>query len=311
MDTGPYRRLEPTEEDSWQKVDVKEEFVLTPSMHLATCYQTWSDSELNYMSGISKTCFQTLFLVLTKDALTMPSCNLSAQDQMLLTLCQYKHHFSYPLLSIIFKIQPNDAPAVFSFWTYHMFKTLKLYFGAALKAEPKVQHSVTVGVVKVPVLEPSSHCAHHCGYDETGEISSLKALVVIDDVNQSVLYCSKLYGKLTSNECILQDMEFQQCAAPSTLIKLHGSLNISNIFPDKNIQVILSDDVSQCICSKGGQSARCAFSSLMLTKCSQCLVEFYKILTDGIPSNLLIMSSEIFFNCMMLLNFPKASCGPL
>ncbi|XP_034252143.1 uncharacterized protein LOC117651840 isoform X2 [Thrips palmi] len=296
--------LPASEESTWVKVEVKEELNLSPSMHFS--HKEWSnmlnDSEFYYLSGISKNCFQSLFVILTGEPLTLPSCNMAAQEQLLLTLCKYKHNFPYPFLSIFFKMEQSDALAVFSFWTYHMFKTLKLYFGMALKADSKdnQSQSVTVGVVKVPVLQ--SHWDRHTG---CGKSYSLKSLVVVDDESQSVVLCSKLYGKLTSNDLILHEMEFQQCFTPSTSITLQGPLKGSAFVLDGKYRVSLSENAQQCLCSEGGESTMCLLSSFLLNKCFQCLMEVHKILSDGIPPNLLTMSSEIFFNCMMLFNFAK------
>jgi len=294
------------EHNLWDEMVIKEELNLTPSMHYShpEWYQLLNDSELNYFCGIPKICFQSLFVKMTGESLTLPSCNMSAHDQLLLTLSKYKHNHPFSLLSIIFRIEQKDALAVFSFWTYHVFKTLKLYFGFGVKAEGKVQHCVSVGVMEVPVLEKSSLCVHsrHC---DSGEISSLKSIVVIDDGAQTILYCSKLYGKFTSNESILQDPEFQHCVARSTSIELHGSLNVSHLFPDKIVEYNIPDNVCQCLCNGGGVSAGCALSSFQLTKRFQCFTEHYKILSEGVPTGVLVMASELFFNCLMLLNFPK------
>jgi len=315
VESNPLRRsietpeLPPSaEEILWEECDIKEELDFTPSLHFShpeRCRMI-SDSEVNYLSGIPKNCFQSLFTMLSGESLTLPSCNMSAQDQLLLTLCKYKHNFPCPLLQIIFKIEQNNILEVFSFWTYHMFKTLKVCFGTPVKADRKVQDSVSVGFVEVPILKPNPQCTLHSGHCGTEEISSLKALVVIDDDNRSVLYCSKLYGTFTSNYSILLDMEFRQCVAGSRLIKLQGSLNVSNSFPGRDIQAILSDNVAPCLCTKVGESATCAFSSFLNTKRFQCFMEFFKILSEGLPPSLLVMSSEIFFNCMMVLNLPKA-----
>lgn len=295
------------EQNEWEELDIKEEAESTTPVQFSRpeWYELLSKSEMIYFCGIPKNCFQSLFTIMTGESLTLPCCNMSGHDQLLLTLCKYKHNYTYSLLGIIFRIEQNDALAVFSFWTYHMFKTLKLYFGVALKAEKNMIHSVSVGIVEVPILGTSSLCAHS-SHSDSGEMTSLKSLVVINNDSKSVLFCSKLYGKFTSNESIFQDLEFQQCVALSTSIKVHGSLNVSNLFPDKNIEFVVSDNGTQCKCSGGGVFAGCALSSFQLDKGFQSFMEFYKILSEGIPTGILVMSSEIFYNCLMLLNFSKA-----
>ena len=112
-------------------------------------------------------------------------------------------------------------------------------------------------------------------------------------------------GAFTSGESMLLHMACQQCLAPSTSIKVYGDLNLSILFPDKDIQVFLPDNATPCLCGSRGESMSCAFSSFMLTKQFQTLMEFYKILSEGLTPSVLILSSKIVFNCMMILNFRK------
>lgn len=306
-------------EESFLEVPIIEEPDLTPSMQQAACGNDGllhsnqaasnvvflNEPEFYYLSGVSKSCFQSLFVMLTGESLTLPSCNISAQDQLLLTLCKYKHNFPYHFLKVIFKISETDASAVFLFWTHILFETLNLHFVKDVKPETDMQQSISVGIMKVPVSEPSSLCAQHSEHSKMGGFSYLKSLVVVDNDDESILYCSKLYGALTSDESMLLDKACQQCLARSTSIKVYGDLNLSILFPDKDIQVFLPDNATPCLCGSRGESMSCAFSSFMLTKQFQTLMEFYKILSEGLTPSVLILSSKIVFNCMMILNFRK------
>ncbi|XP_034232997.1 uncharacterized protein LOC117640560 isoform X2 [Thrips palmi] len=328
MEYDPQRCPTPTpespqfSEENFLNVAIKEEIDLIPSMQLITRESSGeirfsqpepndillNDFEFDFLSGISKNCFQSLFALLTTESLTLPSCNMSAKNQLLLTLCKYKYNLPYPILNIIFKIKDSDALAVFSFWTYHIFKTLKLNSLVDVKPEKSLQQSVSVGFLKIPVLEPSSPCAHQHEHSYSESCPYLKSLVVIDDDSQLILYCSKLYGVFTRDESMLLDKEFQQCLAASTSIKWYGDFNLSQLFPDKDIEVVISDNISSCLCRKRHDyGAVCASSSVLLTKQFQNLMAFFKILSEGLPYGLLIISSEIVFNCMTIFNFRSGS----
>ena len=257
-------------------------------------------STLYFLSGISKNAFESLFIVLTENSAPIPSSCLSVQDQLLLTLCRYKHNFCHPLLKALFRSEINEIEVlnIFTFWTYHMYKKLMQYLAESVKLKNTGRMCLRVDVVRVPALK---ELPHQSKKEEFGDNSFLKSLVVIDTDNKAVLYCSQFYH--ATYGAMMQDSEFLECVAPSSLIKEDGSLNLSQLFPDKIIEIVCSDNYSVCpYLSEHGQSGSSPFSHFVKSKRSQCFVDTFKMLSDGLTMDISLMASQIMFNCMMLLN---------
>ncbi len=317
MDTYVNVESPSAEEDCWEELETKPEVKFSSGEEVApqcvgsplqeshrsigfplfSCNSMTND-ELNYFTGLPKNCFEKFLSSLTVQPFTLPACALSADNQLLLTLCKMKHNFSFRYLSIVFKVEPSDAMIVFSFWTYTMYRVLKSMCFTSGKGERKLLGSISIGIVQVKILKQSSSCIEK---KFTKASTFLKGVMAIDECGLSMYYCSRLYEECISSDVMLQDSGLKISLCSETCIVVDECLTDCNYFENINVKVKPAQ-VSHCVCGNNIMTQFQASKYAMASKCFQCLVELYHILADGIASDLRIMQSEIFFNCMMMLN---------
>ncbi|XP_052119523.1 uncharacterized protein LOC127748762 [Frankliniella occidentalis] len=308
-----------TDGDCWEEMDVKQEVKFNPDAEnmsqfhpqnstvqdfprplgvpLLSCNSMTNDA-FKYVTGLSKCCFEKFLNILTVSPFTLPACDLSAGNQLFLTLCKMKCNFSFDHLSVVLKVEPNAAFIVFSFWTYTIFRVMKSMCHVSKIREGKLLGSISIGLVQVNVLKHYTSCIDYMS--SFPQVStSLKGIVAVDDSEIRLYYCSKLYDECVSADVMLQNSGLKKSLGATSFLASE-SLLLSNYF--KNCTAKVTPIVSDCVCGKDAMTRYQASKFAMSRKCFQCLVEMYRILADGIPTNLTIMQSEIFFSCMMMLN---------
>ncbi|KAK3918570.1 DNA transposase, partial [Frankliniella fusca] len=241
-------------------------FIRSP---LLSC-DSMTNDELNYFTGLSNNCFEKFLSILTKQPFSLPSCNLSADNQLFLTLCKMKHNFSFDYISVVLKVEPNDAFIVFSFWTYTLFRVMKALCGN-IQTEPS--GSISIAIVQVKVLKHYTSCLQKLS-TSTKLSSFRKGVVAVDDCKPSIYFCSKLYDESTALDDMLHYSGLKASLPAGTSIVVNLDLLQTNYFENMNVKVE-SAQVSHCVCGTDVMTHCQASRLVMSNKCFQCLVEMY------------------------------------
>ena len=323
------------ERDKLQNIVLNQQLHQSQEMINHVCFgsKTIQSKDYQYYTGFSMDRFSEIFHFLVHTENEDPikwvksvkgATNLSAKDQLLLSLIKLRQNFDFKHISYLFKISSQDCSTIFSHWINYMFFRLGSlviwpHRDIIIENMPvnfKRDFSNTMVIVdctELKVQKPSSLNRQSQCYSDYKSSTTLKGLVGIDP-RGSIIFSSMLFSGSISDKELTEESGFIDLL--TNLIKCGKLKEGDGVMADKGFPIEkvieavglklnippFTSCTSQMTNSEVSETIKIAKHRVHVER-AIARVKQFKILSGKISLSFFSIVDQIWLTCCLLTNF--------